>query len=107
MPCYGEGLDQSRRWRVQVVTVQEGDAFLMYIPGSSMRVSYGIDHTAEARVIGTQWASWSALDVENEHYKWTIAPARSYVTSPQVREIHGLSSWVTLKICFTCIQQPA
>ena len=72
--------------------MQEGDAFLTYIPSSSMRVSYGIDHTAEARVIGTQWASWSALDVENAHYKWTIAPARSYVTSPQVRD----DSWLPL-----------
>lgn len=67
--------------------MRDGDAFISLMPSTRMCISCGIDHTAEARVIGKQWVSWSPSDAEELHYRWEVAPSRAYFTSPQVRTL--------------------
>jgi hypothetical protein len=58
----------------QVVTVGHGESFITFYPGSVPRVSAGIDEEDEAPVIGRQWFSWSPVD--DDHFRWEVAPAR-------------------------------
>jgi len=60
-------------------TVTDGDAFIAYVPGDTVRISYGVDHSADAAVIGKQWASWNAA--ADDHYRYVLAPARTYAPS--------------------------
>ena len=66
-----------------VVMVREGDAFVTFYPEKAQRVTCGIDHIGEAMIIGKQWMSWAPA--EDEPYRWSLSPARSYYTHPQVR----------------------
>ena len=65
-----------------VVMVREGDAFVTFYPEKAQRVTCGIDHIGEAMIIGKQWMSWAPA--EDEPYRWSLSPARSYYTHPQV-----------------------
>lgn len=47
-------------------------------------LSAGVDHFAAAPIIGWQFASWAPNSGEQEHYRWKIAPARTYAESPDV-----------------------
>lgn len=68
--------------------VREGESFISLTPGSSLRLSYGIDQAAAAPIIGAQWATWAPTDRDQHHYRWAVAPARHYFTSPQVLPLH-------------------
>ena len=63
------------------VTGPDG-SFISFLPDARTRLSYGINHAAEAPIIGSQWFSWSPE--ESEHYRWAIAPARNYAPSLEV-----------------------
>lgn len=62
----------------QVVTVQEGDAFVSLYPSDVLKISCGVD-CPTASIIGKQWFSWTP-DTD-DHYRWIIAPARTFYTS--------------------------
>lgn len=64
------------------LTVRKEDAFITFFPEETHRITYGIDEK-EAEVIGKQWFCWAPA--EDQHYRWQIAPARSYAPSLQVR----------------------
>ncbi|PSC74552.1 UDP-3-O-[3-hydroxymyristoyl] N-acetylglucosamine deacetylase 2 [Micractinium conductrix] len=68
----------------EVVTVRDGEAFITFYPGPSARVTVGVDCAVEAPVIGRQWFSWSPDDAgyhAGEHFKLTLAPARTFYAS--------------------------
>lgn len=58
------------------------DAFITLFPEATQRLTYGIDYTDESEVIGKQWFTWAPS--EDQHYRWVIAPARTFATSVQV-----------------------
>lgn len=64
----------------QVITVTrpEDGAFISLYPQDSVRLTYGIDKSDRAPVIGKQWFSYCLL--EDMHYMEELAPARGYVT---------------------------
>ena len=64
------------------LTLRRGDAFITFFPEGVQRLTYGIDHLKEAPIIGKQWFSWAPA--EDKHYRWHIAPARTYAASLQV-----------------------
>ena len=66
----------------QLTVLGDDGAFISFMPDTSTRLSYGINHAAEAPIIGSQWLSWSPED--GEHYRWAIAPARTYAPSLEV-----------------------
>lgn len=49
------------------VTVFDGTAFISYVPDATMRVSYGIDHSSDSKVIGKQWFTWNVET--DDHYR--------------------------------------
>ena len=65
------------------LTVRKEDAFITFFPENTQRLTYGIDESREAAIIGKQWFSWAPS--EDQHYRWGIAPARTYAPSLQVR----------------------
>ena len=80
----------------QVVSVQEGDAFVSFYPaeGNVTRVSAGVDAAEAAPIIGRQWFSWAPTDGGNDHYRWAVAPARTFYRNLEVRtEVLYLKSW--------------
>lgn len=64
------------------LTLRREDAFITFFPEGTQRLTYGIDHLKEAPIIGKQWFSWAPA--EDKHYRWHIAPARTYAASLQV-----------------------
>ena len=64
------------------LTVRREDAFITFFPEKTQRLTYGLDETREAPIIGKQWFSWAPS--EDLHYRWGIAPARTYAPSLQV-----------------------
>lgn len=64
------------------LTVCREDAFITFFPENTQRLTYGIDESREASIIGKQWFSWAPS--EDQHYRWGIAPARTYAPSLQV-----------------------
>lgn len=68
----------------EVVTVQEGEAFITFYPGPSARVTVGVDQSAEASVVGRQWFSWSPEDAgytAADHFRYAVAPALTVYTA--------------------------
>lgn len=80
------GKERVRRLQVapaEPLTVLGPDgAFISFMPDTATRLSYGINHAAEAPIIGSQWFSWSPED--GEHFRWAIAPARTFAPSLEV-----------------------
>ena len=66
----------------QVITVQEGESFISLFPADTLKISCSVDKMEEAPIIGRQWFSWVPRD--DEHYRWVIAPARTFYTSLKV-----------------------
>ena len=82
------------------LTLRRGDAFITFFPEGVQRLTYGIDHLKEAPIIGKQWFSWAPA--EDKHYRWHIAPARTYAASLQVGllvDVCWLKSVVALITC--------
>lgn len=65
------------------ITVRRQDAFISLYPEGVQRLTYGIDYSDESEVIGKQWFTWAPA--EDQHYRWQIAPARTFATCVQVR----------------------
>jgi UDP-3-O-acyl-N-acetylglucosamine deacetylase len=68
---------------VQILTVSRGDSFISFNPSDTLKISCGVDHAKEAPVIGRQWFSWAPF--EDDHYRWSIAPAKTFFKSMKVR----------------------
>lgn len=64
------------------VTVRQDDAFITFFPEDTQRLTYGIDYSYDCEVIGKQWFTWAPA--EDNHFRWEIAPARTFATSVQV-----------------------
>lgn len=71
------------------IIVCDGDAYVMAVPASQMRFSYGIDFPVVA--IGNQWHSWSPGDGD---FAELVAPARTFA---MVHQIDGLRSQGLIK----------
>ena len=67
---------------MQMVTVSRGDAFITLYPSDTLKLSCGVDHAKEAPIIGRQWFSWAPF--QDDHYRWIIAPARTFYKSMKV-----------------------
>lgn len=79
----GRGLVQMVLCPQKEVTVRDGDKFITLYPGDTVeRITYGIDFSAKAEVIGKQWFTWAGR--EDDHYSVAIAPARTFVTKDEV-----------------------
>ena len=61
------------------IWVREGDAFVVAMPASETRLTYGIDFDLPA--IGNQWHSWSPL---KHPFEIDIAPARTFGLAHQI-----------------------
>lgn len=84
----------------QPVTVRRQDAFITLFPEDTQRLTYGIDFSDESEVVGKQWFTWAPS--EDQHYRWQIAPARTFATSVQVytyKLVQVLSANKTCSIC--------
>ena len=82
------------------VTLRRGDAFITFFPEGTQRLTYGIDHLQEAPIIGKQWLSWAPAD--GQHYRWHIAPARTYAASLQVCAVDYLACTCDCLIQHAC-----
>ena len=82
---------------MQMVTVSRGDAFITFYPSDTLKVSCGVDHAAEAPIIGRQWFSWAPF--QDDHYRWVIAPAKAFYKSMKV--LGAAASWTP------CMKQDA
>ena len=82
--CHHRSLFKRNTACAQAVHVQEGDAFVAFYPlEGRTRLSAGLDASAEAAIIGKQWFSFDPA--ADEHYRWIIAPARTFYRSVEVR----------------------
>ena len=84
-----QGVPRAGRQLDTPVIVRDGDAYVMALPASQIRFSYGIDFPMAA--IGNQWHSWSPA-VEDFHTQ--VAPARTFAMAHQ---IDGLRSQGLIK----------
>lgn len=64
--------------------VRDGDAFVVAMPATELRLTYGIDFDLPA--IGNQWHSWSPVERSFEH---EIAPARTFGLAHQVEYLRS------------------
>ena len=70
---------------MQMVSVSSGDSFITLYPSNTLKISCGVDHAVEAPIIGRQWFSWAPF--HDDHYRWIIAPARTFYKSMKVRSL--------------------
>jgi UDP-3-O-[3-hydroxymyristoyl] N-acetylglucosamine deacetylase len=89
------------------VTGPDG-SFISFVPDTATRLSYGINHAAEAPIIGSQWFSWSPED--SEHYRWALAPAQTYAPSLEVcnapAELRHIKDVEGLACCHAAVLSP-
>ena len=72
-------------------TVADGESFVSFYPGGTqVKVSYGIDFTAKAQVIGKQWISWSPEEEGAGSYEECIAPARTFCCLEDIAHMRSL-----------------
>jgi UDP-3-O-[3-hydroxymyristoyl] N-acetylglucosamine deacetylase len=85
------------------VQVQQGDAFVMALPASALRLSYGIDFHLPA--IGNQWHSCTPAD--RDAFVQQIAPARTFGLADQIDYLRqqGLIRGGSLDNALVCGQQ--
>ncbi|TVQ18126.1 MAG: UDP-3-O-acyl-N-acetylglucosamine deacetylase [Leptolyngbya sp. DLM2.Bin15] len=79
--------------------VQDGDAFVVGMPASELRFTYGIDFDLEA--IGNQWQSWSPSQMP---FQSAIAPARTFGLADQIEQLQraGLIKGGSLDNALVC-----
>ena len=70
-----------------MVTVSRGDSFITFYPSDTLKISCGVDHAKEAPIIGRQWFSWAPF--QDDHYRWIVAPARTFYRSMKVPSTAG------------------
>ncbi len=83
------------------VVVRDGDAYVVALPASELRFSYGIDFPVAA--IGNQWHSWSAADGD---FGELVAPARTFAMAHQIDGLRsqGLIKGGSLENALVCDQ---
>jgi UDP-3-O-[3-hydroxymyristoyl] N-acetylglucosamine deacetylase len=86
----------------QVVSVYEGDSFVVAVPAPEPKFTYGIDFPTAA--IGTQWFTWSPSESD---FATEIAPARTFTMSTQVEQLRaaGLIKGGSLDNAIVCDTQ--
>ncbi|MEM9804760.1 MAG: UDP-3-O-acyl-N-acetylglucosamine deacetylase [Cyanobacteria bacterium P01_D01_bin.56] len=84
------------------IVVRDGDAYVMALPASQMRFSYGIDFPVSA--IGNQWHSWSPEDGD---FAELVAPARTFAMAHQIEGLRsqGLIKGGSLENALVCNQE--
>lgn len=50
--------------------VQDEDGWIAFFPGPFANITFGVDHTKIAPVIGSMWHTWHSDD---EHFRWVCA----------------------------------
>ena len=83
-----------------LITVQQGDAFVSALPAPQLRLTYGIDFDLSA--IGNQWHSWSPVD--DSDFATAIAPARTFGLAHQIEALRqqGLIKGGSLDNALVC-----
>ena len=83
----------------QEISVRQGDAFVMAIPSTETRFTYGIDF--EVAAIGNQWHSWSP---DEQNFITEIAPARTFTLASQIEALQkaGLIKGGSLDNAIVC-----
>ncbi len=83
------------------VIVRDGDAYVMAMPASELRFSYGIDFPVAA--IGNQWYSWTPA---GEDFMESVAPARTFAMAHQIDGLRsqGLIKGGSLENALVCDQ---
>ena len=83
----------------EIVSVQEGDAWVTAYPSETLRFSYGIDF--ELAAIGHQWHSWCP---EQADFASEIAPARTFGLAHQIDYLRsqGLIKGGSLENALVC-----
>ncbi|WP_310423246.1 UDP-3-O-acyl-N-acetylglucosamine deacetylase [Chamaesiphon sp. VAR_48_metabat_135_sub] len=69
---------------IEPVSIQQGDAFVMALPSSVLRFTYGIDFDVAA--IGNQWHSWQP---GKDDFSTEIAPARTFALAHQIEQLRS------------------
>ncbi|MEM7065198.1 MAG: UDP-3-O-acyl-N-acetylglucosamine deacetylase [Cyanobacteria bacterium P01_B01_bin.77] len=84
------------------VIVWDEDAYVMAVPASQMRFSYGVDFPMAA--IGNQWHSWSPVDGK---FADLVAPARTFAMAHQIDGLRsqGLIKGGSLENALVCDQE--
>jgi UDP-3-O-[3-hydroxymyristoyl] N-acetylglucosamine deacetylase len=77
-------LDSSKRLEniATEIVVRQQDAFVVAVPSTELRFTYGIDFPVAA--IGNQWYSWSP---QQESFAENIAPARTFTLEHQIQQL--------------------
>ena len=100
----GQTVVRSQPRLTQPVSVQEGDAFVMALPASQLRLTYGIDF--EVSAIGNQWFSWApaADPFGPEGFATVVAPARTFGLAHQIDQLRaaGLIQGGSLENALVC-----
>ena len=83
------------------IVVQHEDAYVVALPASELRFSYGIDFPVAA--IGNQWHSWSPDDGD---FSALVAPARTFAMAHQIDGLRsqGLIKGGSLENALVCDQ---
>ena len=83
------------------IVVRHEDAYVVALPASELRFSYGIDFPVAA--IGNQWHSWSPADGD---FSALVAPARTFAMAHQIDGLRsqGLIKGGSLENALVCDQ---
>lgn len=87
-------------WSItEPVWIRSDDAFVVALPSSELRFSYGIDFDLAA--IGNQWHSWAP---SQERFETAIAPARTFGLAHQIEYLRaqGLIKGGSLENALVC-----
>ena len=84
------------------ICLMDGDAFIVAVPSSETRFTYGIDF--EYSAIGNQWYTWSP---SSEKFAEAIAPARTFGLVNQIEQLRqaGLIKGGSLENALVCGDQ--
>ena len=92
---------RNRRIITEPLTIWDADAYVMALPASELRFSYGIDFPMAA--IGNQWYSWSLAE---GNFAERLAPARTFAMAHQIDGLRsqGLIKGGSLNNALVCDQ---
>ncbi|AFY70583.1 UDP-3-O-(3-hydroxymyristoyl) N-acetylglucosamine deacetylase [Thalassoporum mexicanum PCC 7367] len=86
----------------QVISVTEGDSFVVAVPAPAPKFTYGIEFPTQA--IGSQWFTWSP---DQGDFAKDIAPARTFTMAALAEQARaaGLIKGGSLENAIVCDQQ--
>lgn len=84
------------------IWIRDGDCFVVALPATQTRFTYGIDFPYQA--IGNQWHSWSPAQ---QDFATEIAPARTFGFAEQIEQLQqaGLIKGGNLENALVCSHQ--